>query len=58
MKVKVVQIVWHSKEPVFSVDFHGPSGMLATGGGDKDIKVRHGDARRARSISSSIRARS
>lgn len=38
MKVKVVQIVWHSKEPVFSVDFH-PSGLLASGGGDKDIKV-------------------
>jgi hypothetical protein len=38
MKVKVIQIVWHSKEPVFSVDFH-PSGLLASGGGDKDIKV-------------------
>ena len=38
MKVKVVQIVWHSKEPIFSVDFHR-SGLLATGGADKDVKV-------------------
>jgi len=39
MKVKVLQIVWHNKEPVFSVDFH-PSGILATGGADSEIKVR------------------
>jgi len=39
MKVKVLQIVWHNKEPVFSVDFH-PSGVLATGGADSEIKVR------------------
>ena len=26
------------EEPVFSIDFH-PSGLLATGGGDKDVKV-------------------
>ncbi len=32
-------VVWHEKAPVFSVDFH-TSGLLATGGGDKDIKVR------------------
>jgi chromatin assembly factor 1 subunit B len=39
MKAKVVQIVWHGKEPIFSVDFHR-SGLLATGGADKDVKVR------------------
>lgn len=35
------EIVWHSKEPVFSADFHrrGPSWRLATGGADNDIKV-------------------
>ena len=38
MKAKTLQIVWHGKEPVFSLDFH-PSGILATGGADKDIKV-------------------
>lgn len=39
MKAKTIQIVWHSKEPVWTLDFH-PSGLLATGGGDKEIKVR------------------
>lgn len=38
MKAKTLQVVWHSKQPVFSLDFH-PSGLLATGGGDKDVKV-------------------
>lgn len=38
MKAKTLQIIWHSKEPVFSIDFH-PDGYIATGGGDKDIKV-------------------
>ena len=38
MKVKVLQIVWHNKEPVFSLDFH-PTGLLATGGADSEIKV-------------------
>ena len=36
--MKTIQIVWHSKEPVWTLDFH-PSGLLATGGGDKEIKV-------------------
>lgn len=39
MRAKVQQIVWHGKEPVYSLDFH-PDGTLATGGGDKEIKVR------------------
>ena len=38
MKAKTIQIVWHSKEPVWTLDFH-PSGLLATGGADKEIKV-------------------
>ncbi|KAK9843501.1 hypothetical protein WJX81_006208 [Elliptochloris bilobata] len=38
MKAKTLQIVWHGKEPVYSLDFH-PSGILATGGADKDIKL-------------------
>jgi hypothetical protein len=38
MRVKTVQIVWHSKEPVYSLDFHS-SGLLASGGADKDVKV-------------------
>jgi len=38
MRVKTIQIVWHEKKPVYSVDFHS-SGVLATGGGDKDVKV-------------------
>ena len=38
MKVKIQQIVWHNKEPVFAADFH-PSGVLATAGADSEIKV-------------------
>lgn len=41
MKVTTPQIVWHSKEPVFSADFHrnGAAWRLVTGGADKDVKV-------------------
>jgi len=38
MKAGTLQIVWHAKDPVYSLDFH-PSGLLATAGGDKEIKV-------------------
>ena len=38
MRVKTLQVVWHNQKPIYSVDFH-PSGVLATGGGDKDVKV-------------------
>lgn len=38
MHAKTLQIVWHSKEPVFSVDFH-PDGYIATAGQDKEVKV-------------------
>eukprot|EP00798_Chlamydomonas_sp_ICE-L_P022059 gene22059-29124_t len=38
MKAKTLQIVWHEKEPVYSVDFH-PSGILASGGADKSVKI-------------------
>jgi len=41
MKAKTLQIVWHGKEPVFTLDFHPTnSSLLATGGADKDIKVK------------------
>lgn len=38
MKAKTIQIVWHEKQPVFSLDFH-PDGTLITSGGDKEIKL-------------------
>ncbi|KAL6780657.1 hypothetical protein ACKKBF_B12285 [Auxenochlorella protothecoides x Auxenochlorella symbiontica] len=38
MKVKTLQIVWHGKEPVYSVDFSGAA-CLATAGADKEIKL-------------------
>ncbi|GAQ82373.1 Putative chromatin assembly complex 1 subunit B/CAC2 [Klebsormidium nitens] len=38
MKAKTLQILWHGKDPVLSLDFH-PSGLLATGGADKDIRL-------------------
>jgi chromatin assembly factor 1 subunit B len=37
-KVKTLQIVWHGKEPVYSVDFHS-NGTLATAGADKEVKL-------------------
>jgi hypothetical protein len=41
MKLSTPEIVWHSKEPIFTADFHnnGPMWRLATGGGDNDVKV-------------------
>ena len=38
MKVKTPQISWHSRDPIFSVDFHS-SGRIASAGGDNDVKV-------------------
>lgn len=38
MRAKTLQVVWHDKKPIFSLDFH-PSGLLATGGGDNDVKL-------------------
>lgn len=38
MKAELIQISWHTKEPVFSADFHS-SGRLATGGGDNAVRV-------------------
>ena len=41
MKAKTLQIVWHCKEPVLALDFHpAKPNLLATGGADRDIKVR------------------
>jgi hypothetical protein len=39
MKGGTVQIAWHGSQPVLSLDFHSPSGLLATAGADHDIKV-------------------
>ena len=42
MKFCTPQIVWHDKDPVYSIDFHhveGEEWRLASGGTDKDIKV-------------------
>lgn len=41
MKLSTPEIVWHSKEPIFTADFHrnGSKWRLATGGGDNDVKV-------------------
>ena len=38
MKVKTLEIAWHAREPVLSVDFH-PSGRLATAGADNTVRV-------------------
>ncbi len=39
MKGGTVQIAWHGSEPILSLDFHNISGLLATAGADRDIKV-------------------
>lgn len=43
MKAKTVQIAWHDKGPVNSVDFH-PDGFFVTAGSDKDVRVRAAQA--------------
>ncbi len=42
MFVTTPEIVWHNKEPVFSIDFHRNGGMcrLASAGSDFSVKVR------------------
>ena len=40
MKGGTVQINWHEGQPVLTLDFHSPTGVLATGGNDHDIKVQ------------------
>ena len=39
MQLKTLQIVWHSKEPVFSVDFLPSTHSIVTGGQDGELKV-------------------
>lgn len=39
MLFKTVFCLWHSKQPVFSIDFH-PSGRIATAGADSVVRVR------------------
>lgn len=38
MRSKVIQIAWHDKEPIFTIDTHS-SGRIATGGQDKEVKI-------------------
>ncbi|KXZ43425.1 hypothetical protein GPECTOR_91g579 [Gonium pectorale] len=38
MQLKTLQIVWHSKEPVLSVDFQPNSHTLVSGGQDGEVK--------------------
>ena len=39
MKVKTLQVLWHGKDPVLSVDFNPADGLLASCGTDKEIKL-------------------
>ncbi|KAF7113373.1 hypothetical protein RHSIM_RhsimUnG0132800 [Rhododendron simsii] len=39
MRGGTVQINWHDTKPVLTLDFHPPTGILATGGADFDIKL-------------------
>jgi chromatin assembly factor 1 subunit B len=39
MKVKTLQVLWHEKKPVLSVDFDPATGLLASCGTDKEIKL-------------------
>ncbi len=41
MKVKTLQIYWHDKQPIFSVDIEPiPDGRIATSGADGSVRVR------------------
>ena len=37
--VKTLEILWHNKEPVLSIDFHPSMQKMATCGGDKTVKL-------------------
>ena len=39
MKVKTLQVLWHERKPVLSVDFDPATGLLASCGTDKEIKL-------------------
>jgi chromatin assembly factor 1 subunit B len=40
MKVKTLQIHWHNKQPIYSVDFNPQNPQkLVTCGGDNNIRV-------------------
>ena len=38
MRAQTLQVSWHGGEPVLSLDF-SPSGLLATGGLDKTVRL-------------------
>ena len=39
MKCKTIQVLWHGKDPVLSVDFNPATGQLASCGTDREIKL-------------------
>ncbi|KAI8818420.1 WD40-repeat-containing domain protein [Fimicolochytrium jonesii] len=40
MRVKTLQILWHDKQPIFSVDFEpNGNGRFATAGGDYNVRI-------------------
>lgn len=39
MKVETILITWHSRDPIFSIDFHPLGGKIATGGADSCVNV-------------------
>jgi len=40
MKAKTLQIHWHDRQPIFSIDFEPcGKGRLATAGGDENVRV-------------------
>ena len=39
MRVVTPQIAWHGKLPIFSCDFNPSTGILATAGADKEVKL-------------------
>jgi hypothetical protein len=56
MKAQAIQIVWHGKKPVFSIDADA-SGRIATGGADNDVKLWTFDGERVRRLNSSSNTR-
>jgi len=40
MKAKTLQIHWHDRQPIFSIDFEPcGKGRLATAGGDENVRI-------------------
>lgn len=39
MKASAIQVNWHDKQPVYSVDFELKGDRFATAGGDNTVRV-------------------